>query len=188
MRARAHANQQTPPIPGTAATVPPGPPGSPPTIAGEEDMRTWLLTYRLTLDVYMLAHRFLMPDFKAAAARYAIDMLESAGTDAAHPDILQLCLSLYENVGEADRLARMVLARAGFLQPWLWRRYPGETNEFLVAHPELAATMLRETTVRRETEVGTFSLPSLERVGDEVDGVGRGGGTAWQFPASTRHG
>jgi hypothetical protein len=66
-------------------------------------------------------------------------------------------------LAEADPLLRMVLARVGFLQPLLWRRSPDETGGFLVANPEVAALILRETVSRREEDIGGRTLPSMER-------------------------
>ncbi|KAK3498626.1 hypothetical protein B0T13DRAFT_271539 [Neurospora crassa] len=82
------------------------------------DLRTWLLCYEHTLSVYILANKFLLDDFKAEIARYVIDMLESAGTDAAVPQVLFLCKRLWEGLPESDPLLKMVFARVGFLQPW----------------------------------------------------------------------
>ena len=45
-------------------------------------------------------------------------MLESAGTDAAVPQVLFLCKRLWEGLPESDPLLKMVFARVGFLQPW----------------------------------------------------------------------
>ncbi|KAK1636705.1 hypothetical protein BDP81DRAFT_298037, partial [Colletotrichum phormii] len=60
-----------------------------------EDMRTFLLTYELSLEVYIVANKFLMDDFKTVIQRHCIDMLESAGPDAAQSIVLQLCSKLY---------------------------------------------------------------------------------------------
>ncbi|OTA64559.1 hypothetical protein K449DRAFT_270261 [Hypoxylon sp. EC38] len=126
-----------------------------------QDLRTWLLTYELNLDVYICANKFLLDDFKAAIARVCIDMLETAGSDAAQVEVLRLCYKLYEGLPESDRLLRMIFARVGFLNTYLWRRYPDETSEFFHAHPEVSALMFKETLVRREEEHG--ELPAMER-------------------------
>ncbi|KAL3306524.1 hypothetical protein RB213_010657 [Colletotrichum asianum] len=128
-----------------------------------EDMRTWLLTYELSLDVYITANKFLMDDFKTAIMRHCVDMLESAGSDAAQPAVLALCSKLYSGVPESDGLLKMIFARVGFLQPLLWQRAPQQTSEFLIGHPEVAALMLRETAMRREEDMGSRTLPSMER-------------------------
>ncbi|KAJ4352827.1 hypothetical protein N0V85_009631, partial [Neurospora sp. IMI 360204] len=75
------------------------------------DLHTWLLCYEHTLSVYILANKFLLDDFKAEIARHAIDMLESAGTDAAVPQVLFLCKRLWEGLPESDPLLKMVFAR-----------------------------------------------------------------------------
>ncbi|KAI8173241.1 hypothetical protein K4K51_010144 [Colletotrichum sp. SAR 10_75] len=128
-----------------------------------EDMRTWLLTYELSLDVYITANKFLMDDFKTAIMRHCVDMLESAGSDAAQPAVLALCSKLYSGVPESDGLLKMIFARVGFLQPLLWQRAPQQTSEFFIGHPEVAALMLRETAMRREEDLGSRTLPSMER-------------------------
>ncbi|EFQ26403.1 uncharacterized protein GLRG_01547 [Colletotrichum graminicola M1.001] len=55
-----------------------------------EDMRTWLAIYDLSISVYACANKYLMDDFKAAIQRHCVDMLESAGSDAAQSTVLQL--------------------------------------------------------------------------------------------------
>ncbi|KAF6842349.1 DEAD/DEAH box helicase [Colletotrichum musicola] len=128
-----------------------------------EDMRTFLLTLELSLNVYIMANKFLMDDFKEVIIRHCVDMLESAGSDAAQPAVLQFCSKLYGGVPESDALLKMMFARVGFLQPLLWQRAPQDTSDFLVGHPEVAALMLRETVMRREEDLGGRSLPSMER-------------------------
>ncbi|KAM0559722.1 hypothetical protein ACHAPJ_004246 [Fusarium lateritium] len=127
-----------------------------------EDLRTWFLAYELNLDVYICANRFLMDDFRKAVMRSCIDMLETAGWDAAQPEMMHLCRKLYRSVLEVDDLLKMVMARVGFLQPLLWKRFPEETSEFLVGNPELGAAILRETVVRHSQPTG--ELPSMEHV------------------------
>ncbi|KAI0889946.1 uncharacterized protein GGS22DRAFT_6412 [Annulohypoxylon maeteangense] len=126
-----------------------------------QDLRTWLLTYELNIDVYICANKFLLDDFKSAIARSCIDMLETAGPDAAHIEVLRLCQKLYEGLPESDRLLRMIFARVGFLNTYLWRRAHDATAEFFHAHPEVSALMFKETLVRREEEHG--ELPAMER-------------------------
>ncbi|KAJ4268378.1 hypothetical protein NW762_002441 [Fusarium torreyae] len=125
-----------------------------------EDLRTWFLACELNLDVYICANRFLVDDFRKAVMRSCIDMLETAGWDAAQPEILHLCRKLYRSVPEVDDLLKMVMARVGFLQPLLWKRFPEETSAFLVGNPELGAAILRETVVRNSQPTG--ELPSME--------------------------
>ncbi|KAM0332356.1 hypothetical protein ACHAQA_002633 [Verticillium albo-atrum] len=127
-----------------------------------EDMRAWYQTYALSIEVYICANKFLMSDFKAAIRRRCVDMLETAGSDAATIDVLRQCAVLYAGVPESDLLLKMVFARIGFLQPLLWQRAPGETSEFLVGHPEVATLVLREAAVRREEDIGGQTLPSME--------------------------
>lgn len=128
-----------------------------------EDMRTWLLAYELSVDVYICANKFLMDDCKAAVARECIDMLETAGADAAQPRVLQLCRKLYGGLSEADPLLKMIFARVGFLQPLMWRRFGEVTSDFLVGNPEVGALILRETAARREEDFVGQVLPSMER-------------------------
>ncbi|KAK3310565.1 uncharacterized protein B0T15DRAFT_489240 [Chaetomium strumarium] len=141
-------------------------------IAGE-DLRTWLLAYELNLDVYIMANKFLLEDFKKEVARAAVDMLESAGSDAAVFDVLRLCRKLYDGLPDSDPLLKMVFARVGFLQPW--RRAPGETDAFLMANPEIAPLLLREMAARREDDVNGRTLPSMVRPW-YAGGPGGGGG------------
>ncbi|KAF5671355.1 DNA polymerase theta subunit [Fusarium circinatum] len=147
-----------------------------------EDLRTWFLAYELNLDVYICATRYLMDDFRKAVMRSCVDMLETAGWDAAQPKMMHLCRKLHRSVPEVDDLLKMVLARVGFLQPLLWKRAPVETSEFLVSNPELAAAILRETVMRHSQP--TADLPSMEHVHttayeDEWQNLGRA-------PARTR--
>ncbi|KAL2136035.1 hypothetical protein VTI74DRAFT_5771 [Chaetomium olivicolor] len=130
-------------------------------ITDAEDLRTWLLAYELHIDVYILANKFLLDGFKHEIARAAVDMLESAGSDAAVVEVLYLCRKLYDGLPESDPLLKMIFARVGFLQPW--KRAPQETNEFLVANPEIASLLLREMAARREEDVGGKGLPSMIR-------------------------
>jgi hypothetical protein len=129
----------------------------------DQDLRTWLLTYELNLDIYICANKFLLDDFKLAVARACIDMLESAGADAAQADVLYLCARLYQGLPESDSLLKMIFARMGFLQPHLFRRIPKETLEFLHEHPEVSALILKEMGSRREEDHGQNHLPAMER-------------------------
>ncbi len=156
--------QQPPPTP------PPPPPGwtagdasgpnSTARISGE-DLCTWLLAYELNIDVYILANKFLLDGFKTEIARVAIDMLETAGADAAVPQVLFLCRKLYEGLPENDTLLKMIFARVAFLQPW--RQAPEETQDFLLTNPEIAPLLLREMASRREDDFNGRALPSMER-------------------------
>ncbi|KAK4215977.1 hypothetical protein QBC37DRAFT_105433 [Rhypophila decipiens] len=154
-------NLTPPPPPGAAGNnhTPPDPNGGG-RITGQ-DLRTWLLIYELNIDVYIMANKFLLDDFKREIARKAIDMLETAGSDAAVPKVLFMCRKLYEGLPEDDNLLKMIFARVGFLQPW--RKAPAETQDFLMAHPEIAALLLREMAARREEDFGGRTLPSMER-------------------------
>ncbi|RYP34975.1 hypothetical protein DL767_004052 [Monosporascus sp. MG133] len=128
-----------------------------------QDLRTWLLTYELNIDVYICANKFLLDSFKQAIARTCIDMLETAGADAAQIEVLELCWKLYQGLPESDRLLRMIFSRVGYLQQHLFRRAPRETLEFLHAHPEVSALVLREMGARREEDLGENQLPAMER-------------------------
>ncbi|ORY62209.1 uncharacterized protein BCR38DRAFT_346643 [Pseudomassariella vexata] len=127
-----------------------------------EDLRSWLLTYEMNLDCYICANKFLLDDFKLAIARVCIDMLETAGPDAAQAEVLQLCYKLYQGLPESDPLMKMVFARVGFMQPLLWRRVPQQTSDFLLTHPEISALILKETVARREQD-HVNQLPAMER-------------------------
>ncbi|KAJ0121331.1 hypothetical protein J7T55_008495 [Diaporthe amygdali] len=150
--------------------IPPRP-GSPPAMATSptdaprikgEDMRTWLIEYELNIDVYICADRYMLDGLKEKISRATIDMLESAGPDAAQAEVLRLCRKIYDGVGDDDPLLRMVFARVGFLQPMLWKMAPEETGAFLLENPEVAMLMLKETSIRRADFHGAM-LPSMER-------------------------
>jgi hypothetical protein len=154
------------PPPPFQAPPPPPPPGGWRMPEGRifgEDLRTWLLAYELNIDVYILANKYLMDGFKREVAKATIDMLETAGSDAAAPQVLRLCAKLRQGLPESDPLLKMVFARVGFLQSLLWRKEPESTEKFLHENPEVAAIILRETVVRREEDYGGRSLPSMER-------------------------
>ncbi len=78
--------------------------------------------------MYICANKFLMEDFKREVARVTIDMLETAGSDAAVPEVLRLCRKLYQGLSEVDPLLKMIFARVGFLQPVLWGRDAEDTS------------------------------------------------------------
>lgn len=126
-------------------------------------MHTWLMAYELNIDVYICANKFMLNDFKQKVARVAIDMLETAGSDAANVQVLRLCQKLYDGVSDNDPLLKMVFARVGFLQSTLWKRAPEETNDFLVDNPEVAVLILKETATRRDDDLHGRTLPSMER-------------------------
>ncbi|KAH6845398.1 hypothetical protein B0I37DRAFT_183858 [Chaetomium sp. MPI-CAGE-AT-0009] len=179
-RRRHHAPGIPPPPPPLTPPLPP-PPGGGPAGTGTganggassawtdpnggrisgEDLRTWLLAYELNMDVYIMANKFLLEGFKKEVARAAIDMLETAGSDAAVAEVLFLCRKLYDGLPESDPLLKMVFARVGFLQPW--RRAEREASDFLAANPEIAPLLLREMAARREDDVNGRALPSMVR-------------------------
>jgi hypothetical protein len=128
-----------------------------------EDLRTWLLAYELNIDVYICANKFLMDGFKAAIAREVINMLETAGTDAAQPRVLQLCAKLYGGLSESDQLLQMIFVRVGSLLASMWRRFAGETSEFLAGNHDVAVLILKEITTRHEDDYGLRNLPSMEQ-------------------------
>lgn len=127
-----------------------------------EDMRTWLIAYAFNLDVYICANKFLLADFKQKIARVTIDMLETAGSDAATIEVLELCTKLYDGVSDKDPLLKMIFARVGFLQTTLWRKAPLETNDFLIENPEVAALVLKEMAIRGEGDLRS-GMPSMEK-------------------------
>ncbi|KAJ4422147.1 hypothetical protein N0V82_003231 [Gnomoniopsis sp. IMI 355080] len=148
-------------LPGTASSPTPPTPSDPVRIKGE-DMRTWLIAYSFNLDVYICANKFLLADFKQKIARVTIDMLETAGSDAATIEVLELCTKLYDGVSDKDPLLKMVFARVGFLQTTLWRKVPLETNDFLIENPEVAALVLKEMAIRGEGDLRS-GMPSMEK-------------------------
>lgn len=156
---------------GTTTTAWPDPNGG--RISGE-DLRTWLLAYELHMDVYIVANKFLLEGFKKEVARAAVDMLETAGSDAAVAEVLFLCRKLYDGLPESDPLLKMVFARVGFLQPW--RRAEREAADFLAANPEIAPLLLREMAARREDDVNGRALPSMVRPWYAFGGGGGPGG------------
>lgn len=125
-------------------------------------MRTWLIAYELNIEVYICANKYLLDDFKPKIARVIIDMLETAGCDAAQIEVLQLCTKLYDGISDNDPLLKMVFARIGFLQSTMWRKSPTETNQFLVENPEIGALILKEMAIRGETDLRS-GIPSMEK-------------------------
>ncbi|KAK4165690.1 hypothetical protein QBC43DRAFT_192941, partial [Cladorrhinum sp. PSN259] len=146
--------------------VPPPPaaarPQSPPPRISGEDLATWLLAYELDIDVYILANKFCLHGFMKSVARSLIDLLESAGPDAAVPQVLYLCQKVYAGLPENDPLLKMIFARVGFLQPWRSDE-TDEANEWLIAHPEIASLLLMEMAARRDVDEGGRGvvLPSM---------------------------
>jgi hypothetical protein len=120
------------------------------------------MAYELNLEVYICAVRLLMDDLQRMVMRSTIDMLETAGSEAAQTRVLQLCAKLRAGVDDTDALLTMILARVGFLQALLWERAPVETGDFLVANPELAAMMLREMSRRHDQRSSLRELPAME--------------------------
>ncbi|KAG8165295.1 hypothetical protein KVR01_005570 [Diaporthe batatas] len=161
-RRRGPDGRPIPPRPGSPPAMPPSPSEAEARIKGE-DMRTWLIAYELNIDVYICADRYMLEGFKEKILRVTIDMLESAGPDAAQVEVLRLCRKIYDGVGDNDSLLKMVFARVGFLQPTLWKNSPEETGEFLLTNPEVATLMLKETSIRREEDFSAVPLPSMER-------------------------
>ncbi|KAK3988064.1 hypothetical protein QBC44DRAFT_244530 [Cladorrhinum sp. PSN332] len=134
---------------------------SPPARITGEDLSTWLLAYELDIDVYILANKFCLFGFMKLVARSVIDLLESAGQDAAVPQVLYLCSKIYSGLPETDPLLKMIFARVGFLQPWR-KDDTQEANEWLVTHPEIASLLLMEMAARRDVDDGRTYLPSME--------------------------
>lgn len=162
-RRRSRDRQQRRRGPGRAGESPTSTSSSPgPARINDEDLRTWLIEYELNIDVYICANKFLLDGFKEKIERVMIDMLETAGTDAAQVEVLHFCQKLYEGVSDHDSLLKMVFARVGFLQGALWRKAPTETNSFLIENPECAALILKETAIRGEEDLRS-GIPSMER-------------------------
>lgn len=128
-----------------------------------EDVKSWLMTYELSIDVYICAEKYLMDAFKQCVATYITDMLETAGNDAAVPPILHSCKRVYERMATKDDiLVKKILARVGFMLPQLWKRYPAETQEFWMDNVEVGCMMMKETMARRELDV-PGDLPPMDR-------------------------
>jgi hypothetical protein len=127
-----------------------------------EDLRTWAMAYSLSVEVYVCADRFLMPDFKRSVSAFIIDNFEIAGLDAALPAVLQSLKTLHVGLSPMDPLLRKVFARVGFLQARLWKNFHDETDTFFKENPELSVVIMKEMTERRE-EDSKDDLPAMER-------------------------
>ncbi|KAH8602509.1 hypothetical protein B0O99DRAFT_603496 [Bisporella sp. PMI_857] len=127
-----------------------------------EDLRTWSLAYKLSVEVYVCADRYLMRDFKSCIAKYIINQFEVAGLLAAQPTVLECCKILHIGLSPLDPLLKKVLARVGFLQARLWKSFPEYTSHFFLENPELATVIMREMVERRE-EDEKDDLPAMER-------------------------
>lgn len=128
----------------------------------QEDLRTWALAYTLSVEVYVCADRFLMPDFKDHVSAYIIDNFEIAGLDAALPAVLQSLKTLHTGLSPMDLLLKKVFARVGFLQARLWDNFPEETQAFFQDNLELSVIIMKEMMERRE-EDNKDDLPAMER-------------------------
>ncbi|KAG0650661.1 hypothetical protein D0Z07_2533 [Hyphodiscus hymeniophilus] len=127
-----------------------------------EDLRTWAMAYSLSVEVYVCADRFLMPDFKTCVSACIIDNFEIAGLDAALPAVLQSCKTLNAGLSPMDPLLKKVFARVGFLQARLWKNFREETDTFFKENPELSIIIMKEMMERRE-EDNKDDLPAMER-------------------------
>ena len=127
----------------------------------KEDLRSWLMAYELSVDVYTCADRYLMDDFKKCVAKAIEDQLETAGMDAAEPRVLHCCKKLHSALTETDVLLRKVFARVGFMLPRLRKDFPEETTEFYVDNAEVGLTIMKETMERRELDHGEM-LPAMD--------------------------
>lgn len=128
----------------------------------QEDLRTWAMAYALSIEVYVCADRYLMPNFKAYVSAYIIDNFENAGLDAALPVVLQSCKTLQAGLSPMDPLLKKVFARVGFLQHRLWKNYPEETEAFFKENLELPTLIMKEMVERREEDKDD-DLPAMER-------------------------
>lgn len=126
-------------------------------------MRTWLMAYELSIDVYICAERYCLDDFKACIRLSIVDYLETAGMDAAQPLLLECCRKLHAGLSANDVLLKMVFARVGFLLARLWKNYGEETHLFWMENAEVGALIMKETMERRELDAGV-DLPSMSRV------------------------
>ena len=127
-----------------------------------EDLRTWAMAYSLSVEVYVCADRFLMPDFKRSVSAFIVDNFEIAGLDAALPAVLQSLKTLHGGLSPMDPLLRKVFARVGFLQARLWKNFHDETDAFFKENPELSVVIMKEMTERREQD-SKDDLPAMER-------------------------
>jgi hypothetical protein len=107
-----------------------------------------------------MATKYLLDGLKTDVARNTIDMLETAGFDAAVPEVFFLCRKLYDNLPKKDELLKMIFARVSFLQPCL--KEADEVDAFLDDDPRLAAMLLRAAMARRTEGINGMKLPSME--------------------------
>ena len=128
----------------------------------DEDLRTWVITYELSVDVYICAEKFLMMDFKSCIQHCIIDGFETAGVQAAQPQILTCCKKLHAGVSNNAPLLKKVFARVGFLLARLWKNYPEETQSFWMDNPEVGSLIMKETIERREEDAND-DLPAMDR-------------------------
>jgi hypothetical protein len=128
----------------------------------DEDLRSWVMAYELSVEVYVCAERFLMMDFKSCVHAYIVNQFETAGVLAAMPQVLASCKSLYAGVSNNDPLLKKVFARVGFLLAHLWKNYPEETHSFWMENPEVGSLIMKETMERR-AEDAKDELPAMER-------------------------
>jgi hypothetical protein len=128
----------------------------------DEDLRTWVMTYELSVDVYICAEKFLMMDFKSCIQQCIIDGFETAGVQAAQPQILACCKKLHAGVSNNDPLLKKVFARVGFLLARLWKNYPEETQSFWMDNPEVGSLIMKETMERRDEDAND-DLPAMDR-------------------------
>jgi hypothetical protein len=133
-----------------------------------EDLRTWSAAYTLSIEVYVCADRYLMQDLKACIAAFIINRyvtsrdftprsltsysFEVAGLEAALPEVLRSCKTLYNGVSSMDPL----------LQARLFKNFQEETQAFFSENPELAFLIMKEMVERREEDIKD-DLPSMER-------------------------
>ena len=128
-----------------------------------EDMRTWLMAYELSVDVYICAERYCLDDFKSCIRLCIIDYLETAGMDAAQPLLLECCRKLHAGLSANDVLLKMVFARVGFMLARLWKNHGEETHLFWMENAEVGGMIMKETMERREMDAGE-DLPAMSRV------------------------
>jgi len=128
----------------------------------QEDLRTWSAAYTLSIEVYVCADRYLMQDLKGCIAAFIINSFEVAGLEAALPEVLRSCKTLYNGVSSMDPLLKKVFARVGFLQARLFKNFQEETQAFFAENPELAFLIMKEMVERREEDIKD-DLPSMER-------------------------
>lgn len=128
----------------------------------QEDLRTWAMAYSLSVEVYVCADRFLMPDFKTCVSACIIDNFEIAGLDAALPAVLHSLKTLHAGLSPMDPLLKKVFARVGFLQARMWDNFRDETEAFFRDNMELSVVIMREMMLRRE-EDSKDDLPAMER-------------------------